>query len=144
MSTRSAANCNNKDRRSDGKREYRGDEKGVRRFSAGDLEAALSVFDDSAEWVVNGESMISGTYHGKGELTELFRRLSEKSPTVEPTRYLADGDVVVVLTSITVEGDTYHEADVFTFGNGKIIEARTFGETAAQERIFGSKRVAAG
>ena len=32
--------------------------KGYDAFGAGDLEAALSVFDDSAEWIVNGESMI--------------------------------------------------------------------------------------
>jgi 2-polyprenyl-6-methoxyphenol hydroxylase-like FAD-dependent oxidoreductase/ketosteroid isomerase-like protein len=117
--------------------------KGYDAFGAGDLEGALSVFDDSAEWTVNGESMIGGTYRGKGELTELFMRLSEKSTQVEATRFLADGDVVVVLSEITVEGHTYHEVDVFTFGNGKVIKAQSFGDTAVQETIFGSKRVAA-
>jgi uncharacterized protein len=30
--------------------------KGYEAFGAGDLEGALSVFDDSVEWTVNGES----------------------------------------------------------------------------------------
>jgi ketosteroid isomerase-like protein len=81
--------------------------KGYAAFGAGDLDAALSIFDDSAEWTTHG-------------------------------------DVVVVLTDVTVEGHTYHEADVYTFGGGKIVKAQSFGDTAMQERIFGSKRVAAG
>ncbi|MDT5173332.1 MAG: uncharacterized protein QOG37_583, partial [Mycobacterium sp.] len=69
--------------------------RGYDAFNAGDLEAALSAFHDSAVWIVNGESTIGGTYHGKAELAELFRRLGEKAPTVEPKRYLESGDAVV-------------------------------------------------
>ena len=118
--------------------------KGYDAFSAGDLEAALNVFDDSAEWTINGESMIGGTHRGKNELTELFMRLAEKSTKVETKRFLADGDFVVVLTQVTVGADTSTEADVFEFSNGKVVKAHSFGDTAMQERIFGSKRVAAG
>ena len=117
--------------------------KGYDAFGAGDLEAALSVFDDSAEWTVNGESMIGGTYRGKAEITELLMRLGEKAAKVVAKRFLADGDDVVVLTEVTVGGETSQEADVYTFGNGKIVKAHAFGDTAMQERIFGSKRVAA-
>jgi len=118
--------------------------KGYDAFSAGDLEAALNVFDDSAEWTINGDSMIGGTYRGKNELTELFMRLAEKSTKVETKRFLADGDFVVVLTEVTVGAVTSTEADVFEFSNGKVVKAHLFGDTAMQERIFGSKRVAAG
>jgi uncharacterized protein len=116
--------------------------KGYNAFGAGDLKAALSVFDDAAEWTVNGESLIGGTYHGKGELTGLLMRMAEKSAKVEAKRFLADGDVVVVLAEVTVGAETSQEADVFTFSNGKVINAQSFGDTALQERIFGSKRVA--
>ncbi len=61
--------------------------KGYDDFSAGDLEAALSAFDDSIEWTVNGESTIGGTYHGKNELAELLMRLGEKSTKVAPKRF---------------------------------------------------------
>ena len=49
----------------------------------------------------------------------------------------------MVLTEVTIEGQTSQEADVFTFGNGKVVKAQSFGDTAMQERIFGCKRVAA-
>jgi ketosteroid isomerase-like protein len=118
--------------------------KGYHAFGAGDLEAALSVFDDSAEWTVNGESMIGGTYRGKGELTDLLMRIAEKSTRVEAKRFLADGDVVMALTEVTVAGETTQEADVFEFRDGKVVKAHSFGDTAVQERVFGTKRVAAG
>lgn len=118
--------------------------KGYEAFTAGDLEAALDVFDDSAEWTINGDSMIGGTYRGKNELTELFMRLAEKTTKVETKRYLADGDVVMVLTRVSVGDESADEADVFEFSGGKVVKAHSFGDTAMQERIFGSKRVAAG
>ncbi|OBH25111.1 hypothetical protein A5692_03240 [Mycobacterium sp. E342] len=117
--------------------------KGYDAFGAGDLQAALSVFDDAAEWTVNGDSTIGGTHRGKAEFTEMLMRMAEKSARVEPMRYLAVGDDVVVLTNIQIGGHTYHEADVYTFANGKIVQAQSFGDTAAQERIFGSRHAVA-
>ncbi|SPM26551.1 nuclear transport factor 2 family protein [Mycobacterium terramassiliense] len=118
--------------------------KGYEAFTAGDLEAASDVFSDSAEWTINGDSMIGGTYRGKNELTELFMRLWEKATKVETKRYLADGDVVMVLTRVSVGDESADEADVFEFRNGKVVKAHSFGDTAMQERVFGSRRVATG
>lgn len=118
--------------------------KGYEAFSAGDLDEALRAFDDSVEWTIQGESMLSGTYRGKDELTGLLMRLAEKSTQVEAKRFLADGDVVVVVTEVTAGGETSQEADIYEFRDGKIVKALSFGDTAMQERIFGSKRVTAG
>lgn len=118
--------------------------KGYAAFNAGDLETALSTFADTVEWTIGGESMISGTYRGTGELTDLLAQLAQKSTSVKTKNFLADGDVVVVLTEVTLGGETSQEADVFTFRDGKVIKAQSFGDTAMQERIFGKKRVAAG
>ena len=118
--------------------------RGYEAFGAGDLEAALSLFDDSAEWTVNGESAIGGTYRGKTELAELFMRLAEKSTQVETKQFLADGNFVMVTTEVTAGGETAPEADVFELRDGKVVRAHSFGDTAMQERVFGSKRVAAG
>jgi uncharacterized protein len=52
--------------------------KGYEAFAAGDVETVLSLFDDDIEWVQPGQSAISGTYHGKGELGQFFARLAEK------------------------------------------------------------------
>ena len=71
-------------------------------------------------------------------------RLGEKSTKVETRRFLADGDVVMVLTEVTVGAVTAPEPDVFEFRDGKVVKAHSFGDTAMQERVWGSKRVAAG
>lgn len=118
--------------------------RGYAAFNAGDLETALSTFADTVEWTIGGDSMIAGTYRGKDQLTELLRQLAEKSTSVEAKSFLADGDVVVVLTEVTAGGETSSEADVYTFSDGKIVKAQSFGDTAMQERIFGKKPVAAG
>jgi uncharacterized protein len=113
-------------------------------FNAGDLEAALSVFDDNVEWTIAGDSAISGTHRGKSELTELMAKLAEKTTSVDTKSFLGDGDVVVVQTEVTAGGEISQEADVFTFRDGKIVKAQSYGDTAMQERIFGTKRVVAG
>lgn len=117
--------------------------KGYEAFSAGDLEGALGLFDEAAEWTINGESMIGGSYRGRDELAELFMRLAEKSTQVETKRFLADGDVVIVLTRVTVGTESADEADVFELRDGKVVKAHSFGDTAMQERIFGKKSVTA-
>ncbi|HSS24688.1 MAG TPA: nuclear transport factor 2 family protein, partial [Mycobacterium sp.] len=84
---------------------------GYAAFNAGDLETALSVFADTVEWTISGESMISGTYRGKDELTGLLAQLGQKATSVETKTFLADGDYVVVLTEVTAGGETSQEAD---------------------------------
>ena len=88
--------------------------------------------------------MISGNWRGKDDLSQLFMQLAEKSTAVEPKTFLSDGDVVVVLTEVTAAGETSQEADVFTFRDGKVIKAQSFGDTAMQERVFGKKQVVTG
>jgi uncharacterized protein len=63
--------------------------KGVEAFSTADIERMMSLFDDNIEWVQPGDSAISGTYHGKGELGQFFGRLAAKSATIAPRRFLA-------------------------------------------------------
>jgi ketosteroid isomerase-like protein len=45
---------------------------------------------------------------------------------------------------VTAAGETSQEADVFTFRDGKVIKAQSFGDTAMQERVFGKKQVVTG
>ena len=113
--------------------------KGYAAFAAGDLETVLSLLDDSIEWILLGNSAISGTYRGKAEFTEMLAKLAEKSTTVAPSSFLADGDVVVALTQVTAGGESGPEADVFTFRDGKIVKGQLFGDTAMLERVYGTK-----
>jgi len=108
-------------------------------FSAGDVEAVVSNWDDDLEWFIPGNSKVSGTYHGKDEVLGFFAKLAEKSFTTKPSRFLADDDVVVVLAHTTVGGESDHQADVFTFRDGKIVKAESLFDTAQGEQVWGTK-----
>jgi ketosteroid isomerase-like protein len=118
--------------------------KGYDAFAAGDVETVMSLFDDSIEWVQPGESAISGTYHGKGELGQFFARLAEKSATATPRRFIADGDMVVALTDVAVGDERGQDADVYTLRDGKTVRVQVHTDTALMERVYGKKQVAAG
>ena len=113
-------------------RECRDSQERVCRVRRGRLETVLGIFDDDIEFVVPGNSAISGTYRGKAEVTELFAKVAEQSFTITPSRFLADDDVVVVLTQVTAGGESAPEADVFTFRDGKAVKAQNFGDTACR------------
>ena len=117
--------------------------KGYDAFAAGDVETLMSLFDDNIEWIQPGDSAVSGTYHGKGELGDLLSRLAEKSPTIKPRRFLADGDMVVVLSDTTAGGEAAQDAEVYTLRDGKTVRAELYGDTAMMERVYGKKQVAA-
>ena len=118
--------------------------KGYEAFTAGDVETLMSLFDDNIEWIQPGDSAVSGTYHGKGEIGDLLSRLAEKSPTIKPRRFLADGDMVVVLSDTTAGGEAAQDAEVYTLRDGKTVRAELYGDTAMMERVYGKKQVAAG
>jgi ketosteroid isomerase-like protein len=113
--------------------------KGYEAFAAGDVKTLMSLFDDDIEWIQPGDSAVSGTYHGKGELGDLLSRLAEKSPTIKPRRFLADGDMVVVLSDTTAGGETAQDAEVYTLRDGKTVRAELYGDTAMMERVYGKK-----
>ena len=119
-------------------------ERGYAAFSAGDVEAVMSLFDDDIEWVQPGESSVSGTFHGKAEVMEHIGRLAEKDLTVNLKALVAEGDTVVAITEVTAGGETGEDADVFTVRNGKTVSARVHGDTALLERVYGKKELAAG
>lgn len=118
--------------------------RGYQAFADGDGETLMSLFDDNIEWIQPGESAISGTYHGKGELGEYLRRLAEKSPTVTPHRFIADGDTVVVFSDAAVGGETSQDVEVYTLRDGKSVRVQVYGDTAMMERQYGKKPLVAG
>jgi ketosteroid isomerase-like protein len=112
---------------------------GYAAFNAADPEATMAVFDDNIVWISTGNSVISGTFNGKAELAVLLQRLVGEQTSVAPKEFFADGDVVVALTEVTAGGQTSQEADVWTLHDGKIVKGQIFGDTAMQEKIFGTK-----
>ena len=118
--------------------------KGYEAFTAGDVETVMGLFDDDIEWIQPGDSAISGTYRGKAELGDYLGQLAEKSTTVKVHRLLADGDMVVALTEVSVGNETGYDADVFTLRDGKTVRVQVHTDTAVMERVYGKKQVAAG
>ena len=118
--------------------------KGYEAFAAGDMATLMGLFDDDIEWTQPGESAVSGTYRGKGEIGEYLRLLGEKSTTATPRRFLADGDMVIALSEVTAGGETSQDADVYTLHDGKLKTAHVYTDTAMMERVFGKKELAAG
>ncbi len=113
--------------------------RGYAAFSAGDAAAAMENFADDIEWIVPGNSKVSGTYRGKAEVGGFFMKLGEKSFRTEPEHFLADDGRVVVLTRTTTDGQSSDQADVLTFRDGKIVKFQSAGDTALEERIWGTK-----
>lgn len=117
--------------------------KGYDAFISGDVETVMALFDDNIEWVQPGNSTISGTYHGKGEVGRYMQLLGAKSPTIKVRRLLADGDTVVALTEVSVGEDRAHDADIFTVKAGKTTRVEVHTDTAMMERVYGTKQHAA-
>jgi ketosteroid isomerase-like protein len=107
-------------------------------FSAADIDSASAELADDVEWIVPGNSTISGTYRGKDEVIAFWIKLAEKGFTTTPERFVGDDEVVVVLTSISADGQTSDQADVLTFRDGKVVKFQSAGDTALQERIWGT------
>jgi ketosteroid isomerase-like protein len=113
--------------------------RGYAAFSAGDAEGAMADMADDVEWVTPGNSAVSGTVRGKQGLGELWGKLAEKGLKTSPQYWFSDEDRVVVLTQITVGGETVDQADVLTYRDGKLVKFQSAGDTAMFERVFGSK-----
>ena len=108
-------------------------------FAAADIDAASENLSDDIDWTVPGNSAISGTYRGKDEVIGFWIKLAEKGFTTEPEHFLGDEERVVVLSKITADGQSSDQADVLTFRDGKVIRFQSAGDTALQEKIWGSK-----
>jgi ketosteroid isomerase-like protein len=106
-------------------------------FSNGDAEAAMQDIDDNCEWRVRGDNALTGTYTGKQEIGGLWGKLAEKEFSTEPHDFIADGDKVVVLTTVRAGGETGEAADILTYDSeGKLVEFDTLGDEEITNRVF--------
>ena len=114
--------------------------KAISALHAGDLETALSLYDDDVELVLPGNSTVSGTFRRAAGVAEAWAMLAEKSAMMTPSLFLADGDNVVVIGQFTAGGESATEAILVTFRDGKIVKLQSFKDTALLERVFGTSR----
>ena len=106
-------------------------------FSSGDAEGAMRDIDDSIEWTERGDNELTGTYNGKQAVGELWGNLMSKEFRTEPHDFIAEGDKVVVLTTVYLEGEAIESADVLTFNNNsKLIGFDALSDAAVSNRVF--------
>jgi ketosteroid isomerase-like protein len=112
-------------------------EDAFRAFGSGDAEAAMQNIDDSVEWTVRGDNALTGTYRGKEQVGELWGKFLSKNFSTKPHDFIADGDKVVILTTVTLDGETAESADVSTYNaDGKLVAFETLADTTIINRAF--------
>jgi uncharacterized protein len=106
-------------------------------FSSGDAEGAMREIDDSIEWTVRGQNALSGTYKGKQAVGELWGKFIGSGFRTQPHDFIADGNKVVVLTTVNLGGEAAESADVLTYnGGGKLVAFDTLGDPTIANRVF--------
>lgn len=108
-------------------------------FAKGDFDTIRDGMDSDVELHEPTGIAGGGTHHGSDEIIEnVFSRLGTEweDVSVVPEQYVEDGDTVVVLhtwsgTSIkTGKSVEYPNAHVFDFEDGKIVQWRSYADTA--------------
>jgi ketosteroid isomerase-like protein len=122
-----------------GERNIDAAQRGYAAFGAGDVEGAMAVLSDGVEWIIPGNSAVSGTMRGKREVGEFWSRLAEKGYTTEPQYWFSDDERVVVLTRTTLDGHDADEADVLTFRDGQVVRFQAALDTALLAQVYGTK-----
>ena len=106
-------------------------------FGKGDAEGAMRNIDDSVEWTVGGDNELTGTYNGKQAVGELWGKFMSKGFRTEPHDFVAEGDKVVVLTAVELEGETIESADVLTYNDdAKLVAFETLSDATVANRVF--------
>jgi ketosteroid isomerase-like protein len=104
---------------------------GYAAFGAMDADGAMKDISDSIEWVVGGNSSVTGTYRGKDEVGGFWMKLMEKGFRTTPKDFIAEGDKVVVA------GETDQSVNLLTYDSeGRLIRFETFGGEAMIDRAF--------
>jgi len=112
-------------------------EAAYRAFAAGDAAAAMENMDDDVVWTARGDSSLSGTYNGKEEVAGLWAKLGSKGLESKPHDFVAEGDKVVVLTTVTLDGQSSEAADVLTYdAEGMLIAFEQVGDPTVANSVF--------
>ena len=110
---------------------------GYAAFGAMDPEGAMKDISDSIEWVVGGDNALTGTYRGKEEVGGFWMKLVEKGFKNTPREFIADGDKVVVICDVEVDGQQSETSDLLDYDStGKLVRFQSFGGETQLDRAF--------
>lgn len=106
-------------------------------FDKGDADGAMRDIDESIKWTVRGDNALTGTYNDKQQVGELWGKFMSKDFHSRPHDFVAEGDKVVVLTTIELEGETVESADVLTYNaDAKLVAFETLADARVADRVF--------
>ncbi|MCW2767494.1 MAG: hypothetical protein JWO11_3453 [Nocardioides sp.] len=110
---------------------------GYAAFDAMDAEGAMKNISETIEWVVSGDSSLTGTYNGKDEVGGLWLQLLEKGFRTTPKEFIAEGDKVAVICDISLGGEQAGSVNVLSYdGDGRLIRFETYGGEELLDRTF--------
>ncbi len=108
-------------------------------LNEGDADRAMRDMDEAIEWKASGDNSLTGTYRGKQAVAELWARYRGSDFRSKPHEFIAEGDKVVVLTTVHLGGEDQENVDVMTFNaDGKLVAFETFSDAAVANRVFAS------
>ena len=103
----------------------------------GDADGAMRDIDEAIQWTVRGDNALTGTYNDKQAVGELWTKFMSKDFTSSPHDFVAEGDKVVVLTTVELEGEKVESADVLTYNDdAKLVAFDTLGDATVADRVF--------
>ena len=106
-------------------------------FGTGDAEGAMRNIDDSIEWTVRGDNALTGTYNDKQAVGKLWTEFMSKGFRSSPHDFVAEGDKVVVLTTVQLDDESIESADVLTYNDdSRLIAFETLGDAKVADRVF--------
>jgi ketosteroid isomerase-like protein len=113
-------------------------------FENGDLQPLLDLLSEDIEWVDSTVGPLTGAYHGKAEVSELFGKmmnLYKGNLRVEVVDIIANDDHGIVLTreSGTVDGDpvAWNSVHQFSFAGGRVDRFVSYGSAEYQSYWIG-------
>ena len=110
---------------------------GYAAFGAMDADGAMKDISDSIEWVVRGDSSLTGSYNGKEAVGALWMKLLEKGFRTTPKAFIAEGDKVVAICDTTLGGEEAGAVNVLSYDrDGKLIRFETYGGEELLNRTF--------
>ena len=113
-------------------------------FARGDIPAVLGLLADDVTWHVPGRSPLSGEYKGHNGVLEFFSRCQELSNgtlRVVADEVLADGERVVVLSTVSAERHGQYwsspEVHAWRLTDGRATEFREFqGDQQSEDEFW--------
>lgn len=115
-------------------------------YKANDIKSLLALFRDDIEWSAPELDYVpfSGSFHGKDQVAQFFKKLEEAQDVVrfEPKLFTAEEDRVIVSGTaswqVKASGRTYDDPWIhaFTVRDGKIASFRDYDNTAAVESAY--------